>query len=63
MSGAVREVRSGELEELLELYTHLHEKGTPLCGKSCWQTPVTISLWRSGTGACVPRVHWWWSRI
>ena len=26
MSGAVREVRSGELEGLLELYTHLHEK-------------------------------------
>ena len=39
MSGAVREVRSGELEELLELYTHLHEKGTPP------ECPARAALW------------------
>lgn len=39
MSGAVREVRSGELEEVLELYTHLHERGVPPEG------PARAALW------------------
>lgn len=33
MSGAVREVRAEDLEELLDLYTHLHETGIPADGR------------------------------
>lgn len=39
MSGTVREVRFEELEELLELYTHLHEKSIPPEG------PARGALW------------------
>lgn len=40
MSRTVREVRFEELEELLDLYTHLHERGAPP------ESPARDALWK-----------------